>query len=296
MSETTLWAMDSILNNNIPSSIVILESMPQQLGTTSLGDDWTGVTSTSERRKRQNRLHQRAYRRKRRDRLVHLPSPKHYFSCTASEAVDSDSLVLRHQDEIEEKDRKLDSVLPEGHLLLPTPESRAEVQRFAQRAYEDYNHGAPRLEHLHILVRLNVLTAIARNATLLGFRFEGLCCPKLVSPFNQQVPDLPSMFTPSQPCPEGLRPTALQIEVRHHPWIDLIPIPRMRDNVLRAIRAGLLDNKAFGLDVLNVEDIQGEAACLIVWGEPWDPRGWEASVPFLRKWGWLIEGCSVMLE
>lgn len=26
------------------------------------GDDWTGVTSAKERRKRQNRIHQRAYR------------------------------------------------------------------------------------------------------------------------------------------------------------------------------------------------------------------------------------------
>lgn len=39
-----------------------------------------------------------------------------------------------------------------------------------------------------------------------------------------------------------------------------------------------------------------ESMSLIVWGEPWDPRGWEATVPFLRKWGWLLEGCTELLE
>lgn len=41
---------------------VTLELMPRQLEAKAFGDDWTGVTSTAERRKRQNRLHQRAYR------------------------------------------------------------------------------------------------------------------------------------------------------------------------------------------------------------------------------------------
>lgn len=63
----------------------------------------------------------------------------------------------------------------EGHLLLPIPESRTEVQSFTQRAYEDYNHGAPRLDHLNILIRLNFLNAILRNAALVGFIAEGPC-------------------------------------------------------------------------------------------------------------------------
>lgn len=179
---------------------------------------------------------------------------------------------------------------------MPTPESRTEVQSFAQRAYNDYNSGAPRLEHLNILIRLNVLNAISSNAALLGFTLEGLCCPKLLSPFNKHCPNLPCTDPRLQPCPDGLRPTALQIAVRHHPWIDLIPLPRIRDNILCAVEAGLLDHKALGIDVLNVQDKSCNAASLIVWGDAWDPRGWEASVPFLRKWGWLLQGCPVILE
>lgn len=181
---------------------------------------------------------------------------------------------------------------------MPTPGSRTEVESFAQRAYEDYNHGAPRLDHLNILIRLNVLNAISRNATLVGFTFEGLSCPELLSPFNmnQHCPNLPCAGPRPPPCPDWLRPTPLQISVRHHPWIDLIPFPRVRDNILRAVEDGLLDHKALGIDVLDVQDNGCNAASLIVWGDAWNPRGWEASIPFLQKWGGLLQGCPVLLE
>lgn len=39
-----------------------------------------------------------------------------------------------------------------------------------------------------------------------------------------------------------------------------------------------------------------EGAGLVVWGEPSDPRSWEATVPFLRRWGQLLQGCREILE
>ncbi|KAH8656816.1 hypothetical protein BGZ61DRAFT_500175 [Ilyonectria robusta] len=231
--------------------------MPQLLEAQNPRDDWTGMINTSERRKRQNRLNQRAYRI---------------------------------------RDVAATTVLPEGYLLLHTAESRAKVQIFAQRVYQDYSSGLPQPGYLHVLIRLNVLNALAQNAALLEFRFKGLCFPELVSPFNQHGPSSVHTFIPSQAYPSWLQPTALQMTVRHHPWIDLIPIPRMRDNILCALEAGFLDNKELGIDILGVEDIQGDTASLIIWGEPWDPRGWEVSISFLRKWGWLIAGCPVVIE
>ncbi|KAH7136330.1 hypothetical protein EDB81DRAFT_725151 [Dactylonectria macrodidyma] len=284
--------MDPPLCEYLPT--VVLEPMPQQSEAKNEDEDWTGVTNTTERKKRQNRLHQRAYRKRRRAGLTPLPtSEHHHIAYTASNAMDGNGQIMTEK---LQQDMRVGGTLPEGHLLLPTPESRTEVQNFAQRAYEDYSHGAPRLDHLNILIRLNVLNAISRNAALVGFNVEGLCCPELISPFNKHCPGLPCADPRSPPYPDWLRPTAVQVSVKHHPWIDLIPFPRMRDNILRALEAGLFDQKALGVDVLDVQDNGCNAASLIVWGDPWDPRGWEASVPFLQKWGGLLQGCPVLLE
>lgn len=42
---------------------VLLGQMPQQAEVRVAEDDWTGSTDAAERRKRQNRLHQRKYRK-----------------------------------------------------------------------------------------------------------------------------------------------------------------------------------------------------------------------------------------
>lgn len=183
----------------------------------------------------------------------------------------------------------------EGYDLLTSPEARTAWETFATRAYRDYQRGTPQLGHLGFLVKINVLAALASNADLLGFNFAGLCCPNLISPFSQQGPGL-GIASPRPPYPESLQPTRLQFLVPHHPWIDLIPLPRLRDNILRTIREGAMDNTPLAMDILDVQDLRSEAACLIVWGESWSPDGWEISIPFLRKWGDVLDGCDEMIE
>lgn len=313
---------ERIPNMNKPALTLVLESMPQQLRVRHVGDDWTGVTSPAERRKRQNRIHQRAYRishsmytlflyfptsesvahcstveKKRHELLGSQPSLTHpSVALTGTSSEHTQSQLPIQLDEARGTNRVQELVQPEGHLLLPTVESRTAFQTFTQQAYQDYTYGAFRLDHLNIIVRANVLAAFAHNATLLGFKFEGLCSPNLASPFTQQGPDLIEAVTPPQGCPDWLRPTPLQMTVRHHPWIDLIPLPRLRDNILRTIQHGTHDNTPLAMDILDVRDMRSEAACLIVWGESWDPDGWEVSVPFLRKWGGVLEGCPEMIE
>ncbi|EEU45340.1 uncharacterized protein NECHADRAFT_40803 [Fusarium vanettenii 77-13-4] len=249
---------------NKPASTLVLESMPQQLRARHVGDDWTGVTSPAERRKRQNRIHKRAYRISHSTYTLFLYSPH-------SESV-------AHFVAAEKKRHELLGSQPSlSHpSVAPTGNSSEHIE--SQVPGQDYKHGAPRLDHLNIIVRVNVLAAFAHNATLLGFKFRGLCCSNLVLPFNQQQgPDLIETVTPSQGCPDWLHPTPLQMTVRHHPWIDLIPIPRLRDNILRTIQHGTHDNTPLAMDILDVRDMRSEAACLIVWGESWDPDGWEVA-------------------
>jgi hypothetical protein len=35
---------------------------------------------------------------------------------------------------------------------------------------------------------------------------------------------------------------------------------------------------------------------LLVWGEPYDPSNWEVTEGFIKKWGWVIQGCPDILQ
>ncbi len=149
-----------------------------------------------------------------------------------------------------------------------------------------------RPSQLHALIKLNVLNALARNATLLGIPTDSLCADEAISPFSVQGP------APSETSswPESLRPTTVQLSVRHHPWIDLIPFPVMRNRALLAIDSGLLDEDEFCENLMEVDGDRSEKPSLIVWGESSDPRGWEATLLFFEKYGWLVWACPEIIE
>ncbi|KAM0629296.1 hypothetical protein ACHAO3_002461 [Verticillium nonalfalfae] len=184
----------------------------------------------------------------------------------------------------------------QGHLLPPCPRKSASIQALLMDTIQDYSLNAPRPSQLQLLIRLNVLDGLARNAEALGFPVKGLCADEFISPFNYQDGHRPS----SQPShPESLSPTALQRTVRHHPWVDLFPLARLRDNVLRGLDSEAINEDELCSDLLNVEDTNCsdvEKPSLILWGESWDIKGWEASAAFLRKWGWITQGCPELIE
>lgn len=90
-------------------------------------------------------------------------------------------------------------------------------------------------------------------------------------------------------CPPSLRPTALQRMIPHHPWIDLFPFPKMRDNMLLA--ESQYDEDALCNNLIDFCDIPTDETGLVVWGEPWEPAGWEVSESLLKSWGWVIQDC-----
>jgi hypothetical protein len=123
--------------------------------------------------------------------------------------------------------------------------------------------------------------------------------------------------------PVCLVPTVQQMSNPHSFWIDILPFPQLRDNLikwetcfdhwefLQDLVGGLL-NDAFP-DKPNASGIhplpallvsQGEAMDettadrrgLIVWGEPHDKDNWEATPGFLAKWAWILEGCRELVE
>lgn len=139
-----------------------------------------------------------------------------------------------------------------------------------------------------MLVKFNVWRALVYNTFTLGLTLEHTAPDDALSPFNTMSPCVPRCLPPA------LHPTAIQRQVAHHPWIDLLPFPGVRDNLIRA--GDLWDDEELCSDLVGFYSQSSGRLGLIVWGEPWDPRGWEATEEFVGYWGWVIEGCREIME
>lgn len=147
-------------------------------------------------------------------------------------------------------------------------------------------------DHLLSLIKYNLYRAVAANSWSIGID-PRLMHSDIPSPFTSNDP---ANYSLCQSLPPSLRPTALQRSVPHHPYIDLFPFPNMRD---RLIQMGHTLNEDelcedFAGESLDLEF--GEHTGLIVWGEPWDPKGWELAEPLWKKWSLLLKGCPGLLD
>lgn len=157
---------------------------------------------------------------------------------------------------------------------------------FHALAYERYYNGNPCLDHLLTLSKLNILRAILDNSKVLGLNSRDME-DDILSPFNSLVRDTPKY----QGLPVSLFPTPMQPDVPHHPWLDCFPFPRMRENIIGA-NGSFNDCELCG-DIMDpgIDDVG-----MLVWGDPWLPQNWKISESFLRKWFWVIKGCSELLR
>lgn len=172
------------------------------------------------------------------------------------------------------------------------PRVRTLMRQFAEHAYKSYVEGAPALAHLSLLVNYNLHAALARNAEVLGVSDE-YCRWEGISPLNKEGPLLSQKAIE---WPASLQPTPLQMSIEHHPWVDLFPWPRLRDNLLQAFEyPEICDEDELCRDICEYSHEETKPV-LIVWGSPWDPRSWEVSNDFLNKWGWLLSGCPEIIN
>jgi hypothetical protein len=143
--------------------------------------------------------------------------------------------------------------------------------------------GSPRTDHILVLVKFNVFRALMSNVRDLGTSDKEVMDDNALSPYSDS-----SAFI--RPAPPALRPTNLQRKICHHPWIDAVPIPGMRDNLLLAKDS--YDDQQLCADLVGVYGESTDRNGMIVWGDPWDPASWEVTESFVRSWGWTIRGCE----
>lgn len=155
-------------------------------------------------------------------------------------------------------------------------------------ALESQRLGAPNLDHLITLSRVNVQRAVMENILAVGMNMEWMIDDDSISLFNLSRPQIPTDH-----IPRSLRPTQVQLSIPHHPWLDVFPFPSMRDNLISS--SDHFDDEDLCRDLMGFWDTHDSRATLLVWGTPHDPRNWEVTPGFLAKWGWLLRGCSELM-
>jgi len=128
-----------------------------------------------------------------------------------------------------------------------------------------------------------------------------LCQVSLVRPVDQRWA-----------LPARLEPTELQMHSPHPTWMDILPFPDLRDNLIRNQRnfdhlqfmEGLVGDFAYIVppDVpKQAPEEQGDYwpkqdTGLILWGEPHLSESWEVTPSFLARWSWAIGECTDLVR
>jgi hypothetical protein len=141
------------------------------------------------------------------------------------------------------------------------------------------------------LVQYNVVRAIMFNMTILSI----LDCLPLECPLAFGIS--PLGITPPENIPRDLLPTPLQQSTDHPYWIKTLPFPALRDSLILLTEQYSSQDFCFDLGQGLYEGFDDvERRGLLVWGNPWSRLEWEFSEGFLRKWGFLLKGCSNIIE
>lgn len=178
--------------------------------------------------------------------MVLAPKPIHNPSIDAGDA------EINHLSSVQIR-RKISLSLPESETST-RPSSDSTVALDAENYYLT-------------IPGFSLCAALHNNARLLGI--SCLLPHPLASPPG----------TPSLPFP--LHPTPLQMSTIHLPYIDCLPIAKLRHNLI--LLNGLVDEEEFCWDLV------GTTSFVVMGSQSWDPEGWVLERGFKEKWSFLFD-------
>ncbi|KAL6689707.1 hypothetical protein J3F84DRAFT_391541 [Trichoderma pleuroticola] len=186
---------------------------------------------------------------------------------------------------------------------------------------------SPLSDHLLHLVNYNAFRGFLRNKILLSQVTEhyfkrssgDVVKANIMEPFSAKTVIIPTVSE----IPICLRPTESQRRLPHRTWIDFLPFPRIRDNLI--LNEHRFNQWEFIVDLIGYpvsrmlfpskqtmgplkshgqlvrwdmldDNLTATRKCLILWGDPDKPQSWEATPGFLEKWGWVTEGCPEIVQ
>ena len=297
--------------------------------------DWRYISNSVRRRKLQNRVNQRASRQRRaqavRDTGELVVKQWSVTVNNTTKPSDASICAVRHDKgsydaglytvvspfDVENKhhgdlSNDLETFGSDGSAMgshNPSPNLEQEVTDFWPAQYKHSylpstgRRPSPSADYrLLTLIYYNVFRGFHWNISILGLDPNQMYLDEYPSPFVPLSPTATSRITK---LPPALRPTALQKNVAHHPFIDIFPCSVMRDNVLRR---GLTDQEEDELchDLLGLSEDRSEWLMLhadegprtgvTLWGDPWDINNWEISEYMALKWNWLFTGATELME
>jgi hypothetical protein len=162
--------------------------------------------------------------------------------------------------------------------------TRQLIHRLEAMYFAEYEIGSPRTDLLLGLIQLNYLRALVANIDVLGLKASDMH-DDAISPFCISG----TWHHAGTQLPPGLSPSILQSTLRHHPWIDLLPSSKFRDNLILA--EDTYDDVELCHDMRGYQTSIEKHTGVIVWKDPWDPLGWELTETFYKKWSWALRDC-----
>ncbi|GKZ71779.1 hypothetical protein AnigIFM50267_007821 [Aspergillus niger] len=169
-------------------------------------------------------------------------------------------------------------------------ETKQFINRFSSWISQRYQQRCLDTEPLPGLVQFNITRSLVINAQILGYTSE-----RMAPSARSSLTSLNISKSYFHALPASLQPTALQRSVHHHPWIDLLPVAELRDNLLRQPET-TYDAAQLCRDMRGLQVVNSGRGGVIVWGEPWDPHGWEVTEAFVQKWPWVVRGSRNLLQ